>query len=138
MGQSMPPRRLLIVDDNIDAAQLIAEIFAVHGYTVLVAYSGKEALKKAELFSPEVIFLDIGMPEMDGYEVATNLRHLPWAKTLRIVALTAWDDTASRARAIDSGFDAHLVKPAQLASLLSEAEALGSLRQPPIAPAALS
>lgn len=126
MGQLMPPRRILVVDDNVDAAHLVAELFSMQGYAVAIAHNGREALAKAESFDPDVIFLDIGMPEMDGYQVATALRDTPWGRSPRIVALTAWGDAASRARATASGFDAHLVKPADLDCLLQEAVAGGS------------
>lgn len=124
MGQSTPPRRILVVDDNVDAADLVAEILALQGHAVAVAHGGREALAQAEAFGPDVIFLDIGMPDMDGYEVAAAVRHAPWGHAPRIVALTAWGDAASRARATASGFDAHLVKPAPLDFLLREAVAV--------------
>lgn len=122
MGQVSSPLRILVVDDNVDAADLIAECIAMYGHEVSVAYGGKEAVAQAELFAPNLIFLDIGMPEMDGYQVAMTLRHAAWFPATRIVALTAWGDAVSRARAVSCGFDAHLVKPANLESLIKEAD----------------
>lgn len=120
MGQISTPLRILVVDDNVDAAELVAELVGMLGHDVSVAYGGAEAIATARRFSPNLIFLDIGMPGMDGYEVASTLRHAPWFPATRIVALTAWGDAVSRARAISCGFDAHLVKPAHLDSLIGE------------------
>ena len=121
MGQSWNARRILIVDDNIDAAEMLGQLMSIHGHVVALAYGGREALAAIENFLPDVVFLDIGMPGMDGYEVATEMRRIPALCAARIVALTAWGDADSRSRAVASGFDAHLVKPATLDSLLSEA-----------------
>lgn len=120
MGELAPSLRVLVVDDNIDAAQIVADFISLQGYTVMVANDGQEAIMTAETFVPDVVFLDIGMPGMDGYEVASTLRRVSWLPSPRIVALTAWGDAASRARAIASGFDSHLVKPARLATILKE------------------
>lgn len=122
MGQLLTPLRILVVDDNVDAAELVAELVGMLGHDVSVAYGGKEAIEVARRFLPNLIFLDIGMPGMDGYEVAATLRHAPWFPATRIVALTAWGDAVSRARAISCGFDAHLVKPALLENLIGETQ----------------
>lgn len=121
MGQLYSSRRVLVVDDNSDAAALVAELLSLQGYAVAVAHGGREALAVAREFVPEVVFLDIGMPEMDGYEVATELRRAAWLPAPRIVALTAWGNAQARARSAACGFDAHLVKPARVDTLLSEA-----------------
>jgi CheY-like chemotaxis protein len=121
MHQALSPRRVLVVDDNPDAAELVGEVMSMQGHVVALAHGGKEALAAAEKFLPDVVFLDIGMPGMDGYQVATELRRNPLLDAARIVALTAWGDLAARARAAACGFDAHLVKPAMLESLISEA-----------------
>lgn len=121
MNQQTLSRRVLVVDDNADAAQLVADFMSLKGYVVAIANGGREALEAAEKFTPDVIFLDIGMPGMDGYEVATALRKAATLPTPRIIALTAWGDAASRERTAACGFNAHLVKPARLESLLSEA-----------------
>lgn len=120
--------RVLVVDDNVDAAQIVADFISLQGFPVMVANNGQEALSTAELFIPDVIFLDIGMPDMDGYEVAGALRRVSWLPSTRIVALTAWGDVASRARAAASGFDSHLVKPASLESILKEVTSAHYLR----------
>ncbi|QJE01826.1 response regulator [Massilia forsythiae] len=121
MEQAFSGRRVLVVDDNADAAELVGEVMSLHGHDVVVAHGGKAALAAAATFLPDVVFLDIGMPDMDGYEVACALRRDPSFDTARIVALTAWGDLASRARAVACGFDGHLVKPAMLDSLINEA-----------------
>jgi CheY-like chemotaxis protein len=126
MGKLMPARRILVVDDNVDAAQLVAELLNMQGYIATVAHGGREALAIAEEFLPDVIFLDIGMPDMDGYAVAAALREDGGFAATRIVALTAWGDAGSRARVAAGGFDAHLVKPARLDSLLREAAPTGA------------
>lgn len=121
MGESCGGRRVLVVDDNADAAELVGEVMSMQGHVVVVANGGKAALAAAATFLPDVVFLDIGMPDMDGYEVASALRRNPLFDTARIVALTAWGDLASRACAVACGFDGHLVKPARLDSLIDEA-----------------
>ncbi|QBE66084.1 response regulator [Pseudoduganella lutea] len=116
-------RRILIVDDNCDAAELLAELVRLSGYEVTVAFSGCVALQTVEAFHPDVVLLDIGMPGMDGYEVAQALRARPECATLRIIALTAWGDAAARARTAACGFNLHLTKPTQLPTLLGALEA---------------
>lgn len=121
MERILNSRRILVVDDNADAAELVGEVMSMLGHVVTLANNGQEALAAAEDFLPDVVFLDIGMPDMDGYEVATRLRGNRLFDAARIVALTAWGDLASRARAAECGFDAHLVKPANLDKLLIKA-----------------
>jgi CheY-like chemotaxis protein len=121
MGQSLNVRRVLVVDDNVDAADLLGELMRLQGHAVMVAHGGLDAVGAAEKFLPDVVFLDIGMPGMDGYQVAVELRRNPALHCVRIVALTAWGDEVSRARAAACGFDAHVVKPAMFEQLLDEA-----------------
>ncbi|GGY09458.1 response regulator [Massilia dura] len=111
-------RRILIVDDNCDAAELLAELVRLCGHEVSVAFSGYSALQTVDLFRPDVILLDIGMPGMSGYDVAIALRARPEFAALRIIALTAWGDAEARARTAASGFNLHLTKPAPLPALL--------------------
>ncbi len=111
-------RRILIVDDNCDAAELLAELVRLSGHEVLVAFSGYSALQTVDLFRPDVVLLDIGMPGMSGYDVAIALRARPELAALRIIALTAWGDAEARARTAASGFNLHLTKPAPLPALL--------------------
>ena len=126
MGEPFKARRILVVDDNADAALLVGEIIATQGHTVMVANGGLEAIDKVSEFSPDVMFLDLGMPSVDGYQVAMTLRQDRRFDALRIVALTAWGDAASRERVIACGIDAHLVKPAKIESLFCEANLVRS------------
>lgn len=111
-------RKVLVVDDNVDAANLTAEILRIFGMNVAVAYGGPEALAAAESEQPDVVFLDLGMPGMDGYAVAKALRSRPASGGLKIIALTAWGDPASREKTKAAGFDLHLTKPAGIAELV--------------------
>jgi PAS domain S-box-containing protein len=104
-------RRVLVVDDNVDAANTLVEVLALQGHSAQAAYRGEAALELAERWRPEVVLLDIGMPEMDGYEVARRLKALPWAGATLVVALTGWGQDSDRRRTRDGGFDHHLVKP---------------------------
>ncbi len=104
-------RRVLVVDDNADAAETLAALLQVRGYEVRVAGDGPAALAAAPQFRPEVVFLDIGLPGMDGYAVARSLRAAPGGAALRLVALTGYGQEDDRRRSAEAGFDEHLVKP---------------------------
>ncbi|MGH8126663.1 MAG: response regulator [Rhodanobacteraceae bacterium] len=108
---SVRPLRVLIVDDNVDAASSIATLLTAQGHQTEAVYSSKDALKAIGSFRPDVALLDIGLPEMDGYELASRLRELQTCNGMRIVALTGYGQPDDRQRALDSGFDDHLVKP---------------------------
>lgn len=117
----MPLQKILVVDDNVDAADTTAFLLQAYGFDVEVAYGGHEALAAARAFHPYVIFLDIGMPRMDGYEVARALRAAIDCCETRLIALTAWGDTESRMKVNAAGFDLHLVKPADIMDLVRAA-----------------
>lgn len=104
-------RRVLVVDDNVDAANTLVELLALQGHSAQAAHRGAVALELAERWRPDVVLLDIGMPEMDGYEVARRLRGQPWAGATVLVALTGWGQESDRMRTRDGGFDHHLIKP---------------------------
>ena len=106
-----PPRRILLADDNVDFANSLAALLAARGHDVRVAHDGAEALRAVEEFTPDFVFLDIGMPKVHGYEVARRLREKPATATCVIVALTGWGQEDDRRRAREAGFDRHLVKP---------------------------
>jgi CheY-like chemotaxis protein len=108
------PRRVLIVDDNLDTADSIAMLLKRSGHEVTVAYSGDKALEVAAEFLPEVVLLDIGLPEMDGYEVARRLRLDSQLKDVKLIALTGYGQDSDLQRSKHAGFDYHLVKPAGL------------------------
>lgn len=105
-------KKILIVDDNVDVADMTAYFLQMYGLEVVVAYGGLEGLAAARAELPTLIFLDIGMPIMDGCEVAKAIRSDLTLRNVRLIALTAWGDDASRARVRDAGFDLHLTKPA--------------------------
>ncbi len=107
----LPSRRLLVVDDNQDAANTLAMLLKAVGHNVTVAYDGAQALESAEIVEPEIIFLDIGLPGMDGYEVARRVRMSPLGDRVKLVALTGYGQEEDRKMAHDAGFDHHLVKP---------------------------
>lgn len=107
-------RRILIVDDNRDAADSLASLLRILGHEVLQAHGGKEAIEAAQTFEPEFIFMDLGMPEMNGLEASTRIRQLKLRRQPFIVALTGFGQDADRRQTAAAGMDAHLVKPADL------------------------
>jgi CheY-like chemotaxis protein/two-component sensor histidine kinase len=114
-------QRVLVVDDNADAADSLAALLQIAGHEAIAAYGAHEALERAGEFRAEVVLLDIGLPEMDGYEVARRLRER--YRTLVLVALTGYGQEADVRRAKDAGFDAHITKPVsfeELQRVLSE------------------
>ncbi|WP_373988733.1 response regulator [Duganella sp. BuS-21] len=111
--------RILVIDDNAEAADISGELLEMHGYQTAVAYSGLTGLEAARTFQPHAILLDLGMPGMDGYQVASALRAVPDFDEVALVAFTAWGDVVTRQRVIDTGFDDHIIKPANLERILS-------------------
>jgi CheY-like chemotaxis protein len=109
--------KVLVVDDNIDAAESLAALLEIEGHEARIAHDGDSALKAALDFKPHVVFLDIGMPGKDGYQVAREMRGLPDMHDAVLVALTGWGAQEDRARSRSAGFDHHLTKPASLASV---------------------
>jgi signal transduction histidine kinase len=105
------PRRILVADDNSDAVEALALQLRLAGHDVRSAHDGLEALEVAEAFAPQVVLLDLGMPRMDGYETAREIRRKWWGKSATLVALTGWGGQQDRQKTTDAGFDAHLVKP---------------------------
>jgi PAS domain S-box-containing protein len=105
------PRRVMIVDDNRDAAESLARLLQMSGHDVLTVTNGAAAVAHAASSLPDTVLLDIGMPGMDGYEVAQRLRELPGADALQIIAMTGYGTQEDRRRSTESGIDHHLVKP---------------------------
>jgi signal transduction histidine kinase len=105
------PRRILVADDNSDAVEALALQLRLAGHEVRSANDGVEALEVAETFAPQVVLLDLGMPRMDGYETARQIRRKWWGKSATLVALTGWGGQQDRQKTSAAGFDAHLVKP---------------------------
>jgi CheY-like chemotaxis protein len=119
-GQGPGPERalrVLLVDDNVDAAESLAMLLRLWGHEVVVAPDGPAALRAAGAQPPRVVLLDIGLPGMDGYEVARRLRHQPGLGQTILVALTGWGQEEDRRRSQEAGFDHHLVKPVELSDL---------------------
>jgi PAS domain S-box-containing protein len=111
------PARVLLVEDNLDAAEALAELLRLWGHDVEVAHDGAAAVQSASTRRPDVILLDIGLPGMDGYQVAGALRRLPELQGTLIVALTGYGQESDRQRSARAGFDCHLVKPVDLEEL---------------------
>jgi len=109
--------RILVVDDNVDAADSLALILELRGHTAATAYGGARALELAREAAPDVVFLDIGLPEMDGYAVARCLRAMPALRATTLVALTGWGTEEDKRRAFEAGFDVHLTKPVDARSI---------------------
>jgi CheY-like chemotaxis protein len=118
MPRAQVARRILVVDDNEDAAKLLAEVLLAHGHQIRTALDGPSALRVADEFHPEVAVLDIGLPVMDGYELAERLRSTPTTAHTRLIAVTGYGQESDRARALGAGFDAHLAKPVAIETLV--------------------
>jgi CheY-like chemotaxis protein/anti-sigma regulatory factor (Ser/Thr protein kinase) len=112
-------RRVLIVDDNRDSADSLATLLQMGGHDVRVVYHGRAALLLAQSFRPDVALLDIGMPDVSGYEIAAQLRGEPWGQAIQLFAVTGWGQDGDRQRAKEAGFDLHLTKPIDLDALES-------------------
>src|SRR5690606_18196159 len=113
-AQAAGSQRVLVVDDNRDAADTLALGLQALGHEVHVVCEPLRAVAEAEAFLPDVAFLDVGMPELNGYELARLLRSQPWGADMLLVALTGWGQDEDRRRSRQAGFDHHLVKPADL------------------------
>jgi CheY-like chemotaxis protein len=114
-GVPLPSRQILLIDDNDDARDLMGIVLEMHGHRVAMAGDGACGLVRARESAPDIVFLDLGMPVMDGYETAVALRRLPGLEKVWIVALSGWSDQATLARTHAAGFDYHLTKPANFA-----------------------
>ncbi len=105
------PRRILIVDDNVDAATSLAEVLRIMGNETQTAFDGVEGVASAEVFKPDAILMDIGMPKMNGYDAARQIRDQSWGRGIVMVACTGWGQREDKRKAIDAGFDLHMTKP---------------------------
>lgn len=112
-------RRILVVDDNLDAAAALARILKLSGHTVEIVQDGAAALAAARRLRPELIFLDIGLPGMDGFQVADSLRREPGLEQVRVIAVTGSASEADRRRLRDAGVDYYLVKPVDVDLVVS-------------------
>jgi len=129
-GRAQPatPLRVLVVDDNVDAAESLAALLDLAGHATRIAHDGDQALRAAHEFRPEIVFLDIGMPGRDGYEVARALRGKPETQQAVLVALTGWGAQQDRVRFSDAGFNHHLTKPASLDAVETLLSAMADIR----------
>jgi len=103
--------KILVVDDNRDAADTCATLLELSGHHVQTAYTGRHALELAETFRPHAVLLDIGLPDLDGYQLAAKIRAAPWGRGIFLIAATGWGQEEDRRRAFEAGFDHHLTKP---------------------------
>ena len=118
-------RRLMVVDDNKDAAESMSMLFELWGHEVICAYDGRSALDTAARYRPDAVFLDIGLPGMDGYEIAERLRELPESASTVLVAITGYGQDEDRRRSREAGIDHHLVKPVAPETLHKLLDSLG-------------
>ncbi len=121
-------RRILVVDDNEDSANSLAVFLQLLGNETHTAFDGMEALEKAASLHPDVVLLDIGMPRLNGYEVARKIRAQPWGEQVTLVAVTGWGQDEDRQRALQAGFDCHMVKPIDPESLTTTLAGLSAER----------
>jgi PAS domain S-box-containing protein len=121
-------RRILVVDDNQDAAATLAALLQMGGNEVVIAHDGAEALETAEAHRPDAVLLDIGLPSLNGYEVCRRIRQQPWGRDIAIIALTGWGQAEARRNSHEAGFDGHLVKPVDYAALVALLDSLAGAR----------
>jgi two-component system CheB/CheR fusion protein len=117
--------RLMVIDDNRDAAESMSMLFQLWGHEVECVYDGRAALDTAANFRPDAVFLDIGLPGMDGYEIAERLREIPQTNPMVLVAITGYGQDEDRRRSRDAGIDHHLVKPVAPDTLQKLLDSLG-------------
>jgi CheY-like chemotaxis protein len=118
------PRRILVVDDNRVSADSLTRLLYLTGNETYTAYDGLEAVAAAATLRPDVILLDIGLPKLNGYEVARKIREQPWGKNIVMVALTGWGQDEDRQKSKAAGFNGHMVKPVELTALMKLLAAL--------------
>jgi CheY-like chemotaxis protein len=121
------PERILIVDDNQDAADALARLVSSYGYEVKAVYSGSDALQETESFQPDMALVDLGMPGIDGFETVTQLRQRRGNVHLLVVAVTGWTRDEDKRRAYEAGFDLHVGKPVTTEILRDVLELLGPI-----------
>lgn len=109
--------RILIADDNQDAAIILSIVLKRYGHQVCIAHNGIQTLDVAETFRPDVVLMDIGMPKLNGFDAARQIRKRPWGKSTFLVAVTGWGGEEDKRQATAAGFDHHLLKPVELGKL---------------------
>jgi CheY-like chemotaxis protein len=121
-------RRVLVVDDNRDAADALAMLLQTYGHEVRVAYDGHDGVRAARTFRPDLVLMDIGLPGLNGYDAARAMRSEPWSHRVTLVALTGWGQDEDRRRSQEAGFDHHLVKPVDFDEVLQILAGVGGAR----------
>jgi signal transduction histidine kinase len=129
-------RRILVADDNCDALESLAQLLELGGHEIHKAADGVQALEAATRVRPDLVLLDIGMPGMDGYEVARRIRSQPWGREATLVALTGWGQETDRKRSREAGFDSHCIKPLDLQHLFTLLDSLPAPGRSGVEPAA--
>ena len=109
--------RILVVDDNPDSAMSMAMMLSIMGHDTRTAHDGETAVATAESFLPDVVLLDIGLPKLNGYEVAQRIRESAWGKSMFLIAVTGWGQEEDRQRSSEVGLNVHMVKPVEPAAL---------------------
>ena len=109
--------RILVVDDNQDSALSLAMMLSIMGHETRTALDGESAVTTAESFLPEIVLLDIGLPKLNGYEVAERIRKQPWGVSMFLIAVTGWGQDEDRQRSSEVGLNVHMVKPVEPAAL---------------------
>jgi PAS domain S-box-containing protein len=122
-------RRILVVDDNRDAAASLATLLQITGHEVFTAHDGPTALEEIERLRPDAVLLDIGLPRVNGYEVSRRVRENSWSGAIALIALTGWGQEEDRRKSSESGFDGHLVKPVEYATLIATLDSLVTARK---------
>ena len=112
-----PALRILVVDDSVDSADSLSMLLQINGHDTRTAFDGVEAVECAGEFRPQVILLDIGLPRLNGYDACRQIREQPWGQDMTIIALTGWGQDEDKQRTLDAGFDGHIVKPVDQATL---------------------
>jgi CheY-like chemotaxis protein len=109
--------RILVVDDNHDSALSMAMMLSIMGHETRTAHDGESAVTTAESFLPDVVLLDIGLPKLNGYEVAQRIREKPWGVSMFLIAVTGWGQDEDRERSSEVGLNLHMVKPVEPSAL---------------------
>jgi len=115
---------VLVADDNEDSAETLSLLLQALGNEVRTVHDGRRAVEESEAFRPDVALLDIGMPGLDGFEVARLIRSQPWGVGIVLIALTGWGEEEDRRRSREAGFDRHLLKPVDIAPLREALDAV--------------
>jgi DNA-binding response OmpR family regulator len=124
-GATVPARhRILVVDDNHDSAMSLAMILTMMGHETRTAHDGEAAIAAAESFRPDVVLLDIGLPKLNGYEVAQRIREHAWGHDMFLIAVTGWGQDEDRQRSAEVGLNLHMVKPIEPQALQNVLEGL--------------